>query len=190
VNYLTGQITRLVGGRIMGTPRVTFQVFTASAGARVQTFTRNVGERIEPPAGSANSLVGYIRESRGTALRCRCLQNPFVVGFPEQEKGAIIGVNRARREERAGGLVVSPQSAARFQDHPDVVALLRSSGSPCDGRPLHPRSCSRATPDPAICRACKPQARSIVRTIPSKAGYNPNEEHALMLNRPRLGFAG
>lgn len=135
-----------------------------------------VGDRIEPPPGF--SRAGYIASGRN--YHAEAYRNPFLVGFEEGEKGAIIPVNALAgenvlkvwwfKEVRAPGNSFSsfhlPSRIGRYTvkyPHAAPQIVIASGIGTGDLSPAQ-------------------QAGSIyVQNDPAEAGFNPNEEHALLL---------
>ncbi len=182
VNYSTGEIQRLHDGAITVTTNVTvtLQTFQNTPVTSPLELPRNVGQRIEPPAGSG-SLVGYIRQSSGKAFDATAYKDPFVNGFAEAEKGAIIGVNALSgsnklevwwyRKSRPPGSKISstlwPAFVQRYRlswpaTSPKIV-LASNKGT--DALP-----------------SLQASGSIYYQNSAALPGYNPNEEHAVMLN--------
>ena len=153
----------------------------------VITNTVNVGDRIEAPTGEIGSstntpyLAGYIIQANGDSFNPWAYLDPFVVGFDLADQGAIIPVNaipgrnaleviwfRSDNANGALGFQVSywPAVIGHYNlqwpaNTPEII-LANNNGS---GRldPLLANGTIYGQADP---------------TLP---GYNPNEEHALML---------
>ncbi len=144
----------------------------------------DVGTRIEPPA-SADTLVGHIRPRTaggfGTSYNAEAYQDPFFAGFNEAAKGAIIGVNalagkdllevwwfkkNAPPSDKFTG-TYWPAFVRKYQlrwpTAPKEIVLARNDGS---------------GDLPSLAAAGK----IYFENNAAKPGYNPNEEHALMLN--------
>ena len=151
--------------------------FSDYSGTPIQV---NVGARILPPVAGID-YVGYIRPASGTAYNPKAYLDPFVVGFAEAKRGAIIGVN-----------------ALPGKDQLEVWWFKASAPDSTKIQPTYWPSYVRKyqlvwpTTPPEIVLASNAgsndlpslQAKgSIYYQNDSKLpGYNPNEEHALMLN--------
>ncbi|MCF7674053.1 MAG: hypothetical protein K9M97_01820 [Akkermansiaceae bacterium] len=150
------------------------------------TTPATVGSRIEPPDGIA-STVGYIRQTQGDAFNPAAYLDPFVEGFDDAAKGAIIPVNALpsnnilevwwyeRSAPPAGTTAFTPVQwpsyVNRYQlqwpvtdpddeNIYDEIVLARNDGSGYLG--IAATGSIYRQPEPAL------------------PGYNPNEEHALM----------
>ncbi|MDB6076274.1 MAG: hypothetical protein JWO82_21, partial [Akkermansiaceae bacterium] len=136
-----------------------------------------VGTRLTPPAGHENA--GFI--SVGTGYYPAGYLNPFTVGVPAANKGAIIPVN-ARPDDRQLTVrwfkkVSAP--SADFQDLyvPGKVGRYTIS-YPATTSPQIVIAQGIGTGDLS---AAESQGSVYVQNDPSKPGYNPNEEHAFPL---------
>ena len=152
---------------------------TASTYATLEPAT--VGQRILPPAGT-DATVGYIRPvTDGTAFNPKAYLDPFVVGFDNAKQGAIIGVNALpgkntlevwwykKNTPLGAGFTptywpsVVKRYALAWPAAPQEIVLASNAGS--GDLPSLQAKGSIYTQNDA--------------TLP---GYNPNEEHALMIN--------
>ena len=139
-----------------------------------------VGARILPP-DVAGSQVGYIRQASGTAFNPKAYLDPFVVGFEEAQRGAIIGVNALAGND---GLEIwwykaSVPAAANIKPTywPSYVRRYKL-GWPAAAPEIILASNAGSNDLPSL------QAKGSIYTQNNAVlpGYNPNEEHALMLN--------
>ena len=181
---LTGlvQISRILNGSQVELSQVTstdatLQFTTEGDGtARIDT-TAKVGVRISPPAG--HEIAGAI--TGGTAYYPQGYIDPFVSGAEAANQGAIIPVNALPTDNQ---LTVRwfkkiPALNAEFQDFYVPGKIGRYTISyPASTDPkitiAEGVGTDDLTPDQA--------AGSIYyQNDPAKPGYNPNEEHALML---------
>jgi hypothetical protein len=145
-----------------------------------------VGDRINPPAGEAD-LAGYIPYPDGQSFDPEAYQNPLVTGFEAAKQGAILAVNAIPGK--------SPLEVWWFREGKTNAVLHPVNGI---GPVYWPAVISRYTPAyPAagttdeIVLASNAgsggldslQAKGSIyhRNTPGETGYNPNEEHALML---------
>ncbi len=173
-------LIRYTNGDSIWFERVYSQIDTTFPGYTGTPVPVNVGARILPTSG-ADTLVGYIRQATGTAFNPKAYKDPFVVGFEEAAKGSIIGVNALpsnnllevwwfKKSTPAGAAMQGtywPSFVQRYKlvwpaGAPEIIlASNRGSG---DLPSLQSRGSIYYQNDPAL------------------PGYNPNEEHALMLN--------
>ncbi len=166
----------------------TFSLTDPFAAPRVETRTVNVGQRIEapidesPPSPGEPYWSGHIREDKGTSFNPFAYVDPFDSGFEAANEGAIIPVNaipgknelevwwfRSNRPDEASGFqpVYWPSVIGRYsvqwpQNAPEIV-LASNLGS---------GALSDAEADGLV----------YTQNDPDLAGYNPNEEHALMID--------
>jgi len=144
-----------------------------------ETLPAVVGQRIEPPAGN-EALVGYIRQTTGTAFDPTAYVDPFVAGFEAAKLGAIIPVNSRPDHDalevwwykkntpgaagiKSGLWPVSVQTyVISWPETPDKIVLASNAGT--DELPSIEAAGSIYYQNDA--------------TLP---GFNPNDEHALML---------
>lgn len=151
----------------------------------VTNITVNVGDRITAPPGelgSANNyLAGYIRQTNGNSFDVNAYLDPFVTGFSNANLSAIIPVNaipnhnilevwwfRQNQADTTQGFMTSywPSVIGRYQiqwptNAPQII-LASGAGSGA---------------------LTSLQARGTIyyQNNPALPGYNPNEEHAVML---------
>ncbi len=159
--------------RVLSRMDTTFPSFNTS-------IPTEIGRRISPPAGS-DSLVGYIRQPTGTAFDSGAYVDPFVSGFEEAAKGAIIGVNALSgknllevwwyKKSKPPGTKLKPTywpsyvtvHSLRWPTTPAQIVMASNAGS-------------NALP------SVQASGSIYYQNDPAKPGYNPNEEHALMIN--------
>jgi len=144
------------------------------------TGTAYVGERINPPA-SVNTLAGYV--ASGTYYSPNAYVDPFANGVSEAEQGAIIPVNAL-----PGG--ASSLTVWWFKKYPAPSSEFTDLYLPAKiGRYTLAYRDSASTPD--VVMASNQGTGSLASHLSAgtiynqpdtaKVGYNPNEEHALML---------
>ena len=147
--------------------------------------TVNVGDRISAPANELGSTggywAGYVNQTNGNSFNPGAYLDPFAVGFTLANQGAIIPVNAIPGNNRlevwwfrsdnpdttAGFLPVYwPTVIGRYSIQwppgaPEIILAGNAGSGPLG----------------------KPQAAGsiYVQNDPTQPGYNPNEEHALML---------
>jgi len=155
------------------------------AAPRIVKATVDVGDRIVAPGGelgnTGNYLAGYILQTNGISFNPRAYRDPFVVGFSQANQGAIIPVNaipgqntlevwwfRKDNADQSRGFqpvywpAVIGHYTLRWPANADEIVLASNDGSgPLDS--LQAKGSIYRQPDP------------------TQPGYNPNEEHALML---------
>jgi len=173
-------LIRYTNGSEIWFERVYAQLDTTFAEFSGTPITVAVGTRIAPPIDGL-SAVGYIRPAGGTAYQPRAYLDPFVVGFEEARRGAIIGVNALAGNDQLEVWWFKPSSP--------VSAAIKPTYWPSYVRkyklvwPTNPAeivlASNKGSNDlPSL------QAKGSIYYQNSVAlpGYNPNEEHALMLN--------
>jgi len=151
----------------------------------VLAATVNVGDRIEPPSGELGSdgtyWAGYLLQTSGNSFNPGAYLDPFAVGFEQANQGAIIPVNAIRGSNR---LEVwwfrsdNPDLALGFQAvyWPSVIGHYTLQW-PANAPQIILASNAGSGPLDSL-RA----AGSIYyQNDPTQPGYNPNEEHALMV---------
>ncbi|MEN9675516.1 MAG: hypothetical protein RIS76_1412, partial [Verrucomicrobiota bacterium] len=145
-----------------------------------------VGDRINPPAGEGN-LAGYIPYPEGQSFDPEAYRNPLVSGFEAARQGAILTVNAIPgksplevwwfREGKTNG-VLHPVNGIGAVYWPAVIGRYT---------PAYPAA---GTTDEIVLASNAGsggldslQAKGAIyyRNTPGETGYNPNEEHALML---------
>ncbi len=145
----------------------------------------NVGDRINAPANelgaTGNYWAGYLLEAKGNAFNPGVYLNPFAVGFNNANHGAIIPVN-----------------AIPGQDQLEVWWFRRNNADPVQGfQPVYwPTVIGHYTIQwPTGTReiimagnegsgpldSIEAKGEIYYQNDPTLPGYNPNEEHALML---------
>ena len=155
--------------------------------------TVNVGDRILPPAGelghSGDYWAGYILQTNGNTFNPGAYQDPFVVGFGQANRSAIIPVNaipgrntlevwwfRRNNADQSRGFqtfywpTVIARYTLQWPTGADEIILASNDGS----GPLN---------------TLQAQGSIYRQNDPASAGYNPNEEHALMLGGKAYALA-
>ena len=146
-----------------------------------EALIAHVGDRIEPPVGY-ESAVGYIRMVQGKDFDPTAYADPFVEGYDAARQGAIIPVNarvghddlniwwykKSQAPAGVSGIAanlwpVTVQSyKIEWSETPDKIVLASNAGS--GELPSHEASGS-----------------IYYQNDISLPGFNPNDEHALML---------
>ena len=153
---------------------------------RVVNATVNVGDRISAPSGelgaglSTDYLAGHIRTEYGTSYNPGAYLDPFVVGFEAANAGAIIPVNAIpdhnhlevwwfRKNAANAGAGFKPtywpsvigSYTLQWPANPSEIVLASNEGS-------------------GALESLQAKGSIYVQNNRSLAGFNPNEEHALM----------
>lgn len=158
-----------------GTQLLTYTVESDQA-APIDT-TATVGTRLAPPAG--HEKAGFI--SSGTNFYPDGYRNPFVVGVPAANLGAIIPVNALPNDcvLKVRWFKKVPAPSAEFQDLYVPGKWGRYTVSyPASTNPQIILAQGLGTDDLIGAKAA---GAVYYQNDPAKAGYNPNEEHALMV---------
>ncbi len=152
--------------------------FLESDGGPALTGTAYVGRRIDPPSDHY-TLAGYIAGGRGYSPSA--YKNPFATGVAAAQTGAIIPVNALPGEDNALTVwwfkkVASP--SAEFSDFYTPAKVGRYAVTYRDDDPAIVLASNSGSGD------LSPAENSgfiYVQNDSSKPGWNPNEEHALLL---------
>jgi len=149
-------------------------------GTTAVTGTAYVGERIAPPA-SVNTLAGYV--AAGTYYSPNAYVDPFANGVDAASQGAIIPVNALPNGASSLTVWWFKKYAAPSSEFTDLYLPAKI------GRYTLAYRDSASTPD--VVMASNQGTGSLASAVSagviynqpdaSKVGYNPNEEHALML---------
>ena len=152
---------------------------------RVISETVNVGDRLVAPVGEAGArgayVAGYVNPATGVAFHPTAYINPLTTNFTSANLGSIIPVNaipgadnlevwwfRTNQVDLAAGFqnIHWPAVIGRYRIQwptaPDEIILASNDGS-------------GALP------SLEANGRIYSQNDPTLPGYNPNEEHALML---------
>ncbi len=173
------------------TANTTFRWPDASGRPRVVNAIANVGQRITAPTGelgaNADYLAGHVNESAGRSFNPYAYMDPFVAGFTTANAGAIIPVNAIpdantlevwwfRTNSASSGLNAGNR-AKGFQTvyWPSVIGRYTLQW------PEDPREIVLASKLGSGTLSSLEALGTIYRqNDPNQAGYNPNEEHAIM----------
>ncbi len=152
---------------------------------RLVTQAVNVGDRVLPPVDEAwnggDYWAGYILQTNGTAFNPGAYVNPFEAGFDQANQGAIIPVNAIpgknllevwwHRISKADGSLgflpvywpsVMGRYTIQWPAKPREIILASNAGS-------------------GALESLQAVGNIYFQNDPARPGYNPNEEHALML---------
>jgi Concanavalin A-like lectin/glucanases superfamily len=170
----------------------------ANSAPRLLTQTIEVGQRIDPPNGETATnaagayLAGYVQQKNGDAFNVNAYVDPFANGFEAAALGAIIPVNAIPAQNsqlevwwfrgnqgQGRSTQLDPTQGFRNTYWPSVIATYNIVWPEFSASEIVLASGvgSGLLHDPN-------QAAGRIYSQPDKtmAGYNPNEEHALMLD--------
>ena len=178
INPATGLITKINGGGLGTNLTVSFNFPIAN----LPLISKEVGQRIEPDVAGAEPMVGYIWQPAGTAFNPEAYLNPFVVTFDAASKGAIIGVNALSGNNQlevwwykkshppVGSTITGtpwPQFVERYQltwpAVSDSIVLASNAGS-------------------GDLPSLQAAGKIYYQNDATKPGFNPNEEHAVLIS--------
>ena len=161
-----------------GSPAVYTINDTNGDGINDTILTATVGSRLTPPAGC--ELAGYV--AGGTCYSADAYANPFEVGFPTAAAKAIIPVNAAPGANTLKvwwSKKITPPSPKLKPFYVPSVAATYTVSYPESPQELVIAS-GKGLENPAL--TSEQAAGSVyVQNDSSLIGYNPNEEHALMI---------
>ena len=176
---------------LIGGARSTISGLPANTAPRYLTQQAFVGARILPPAGETGSdgvsyLAGWIRTNRSTAYHNTAYQDPFLVGFSAANAGAIIPINAIPDNNvlEVWWMRVNPTNTIRNPVNgfepvywPAVIANYTLA------YPYDPASRIILADNAGSGGLASLQAKGTIYTQndPTLPGYNPNEEHAVMI---------
>ncbi|MFT5491447.1 MAG: subtilisin-like proprotein convertase family protein [Limisphaerales bacterium] len=158
---------------------------------RVIDATVDVGQRIGPPAGEQGAtgayLAGHINQREGTSFNPGAYTDPLAGGFEAANQGAIIPVNAVPGSDRLEVLWFRRNAASAGFNAANAASGFRTIYWPSViGRynlqwPASPREIVLASKLGSGTLDPLEAVGSIYRQPDaSAAGYNPNEEHAIM----------
>ena len=159
-----------------GTPTLAFTVEEDNQ-APIVNAPATVGTRIDTPPG--HEIAGYI--AKGTGYYPAGYLDPFAVGVPAANKGAIIPVNALPTDNTLNirWFRKIPALNAHFQDFYVPGKIGRYTVSyPASTNPLIIIAQGVGTDDLTGAEA---EGSVYVQNNPAQPGFNPNEEHAFML---------
>ncbi|MGZ0708682.1 hypothetical protein ACWPKO_10115 [Coraliomargarita sp. W4R53] len=153
--------------------------FLEGDGAAAFTASATVGQRINPPSADYTA-AGYI--ASGSAYSPSAYQDPFAAGIPVAETGAIIPVNTLAAENNELKVWWFQRIAAPSAEFSDLYVPAK----------IGTYSIAYSDEDPQIIMASNSGTGDLgpgpadgfiyVQNDAEQAGYNPNEEHAVMLS--------
>jgi hypothetical protein len=175
---------------LYGTAASSSGTIPAGGAPRYLYQTAYVGDRINSPAGELGStgdyLAGYILQSSGTSFHPKAYIDPFAAGFTSANAGAIIPVNAipganllevwwfrqnatnaVKNQGKGFDPIYWPSVIGRYQlAWPDNAAkqIVLAANAGSGGLP-----------------SLQAKGSIYTQNDPARLGYNPNEEHALMI---------
>ncbi len=163
-----------------------------SSAPRVVNAVVEVGRRISPPpeTGTAEDdgyLAGYVNRARGVSYSASAYVNPLADGFDLANRGAIIPVNAIPGSNHLEVWWFRPNSAAAGLNANNSDLGFRTIYWPSViGRytlqwPAAPREIVMAGNDGGSLLGTEASGRVYYENDPQNDGYNPNEEHALIM---------
>lgn len=149
----------------------------------------NVGDRINAPAGEQGStgsyLAGYINQAQGNSFHRTAYRDPFVSGFEAANRGAIIPVNaipgRSNLDvwwfrRNATNAVQNEVNGFKPVYWPAVIGRYTLQ------YPASPAEIVLASNDGSGALESLPAKGTVYsQPDPTLPGYNPNEEHGVMI---------
>lgn len=142
------------------------------------TLTATVGQRIEPPPGY--ELAGYV--SNGKCYSANAYANPFEVGFTAAASNAIIPVNAAPGSNVLKiwwSQKITPPSAKLKPFYVPSLAATYTVSYPSNPHELVIAS-GKGLENPTLTSE-QAEGSLYVQNDITQIGYNPNEEHALII---------
>ena len=160
---------------------------------RVADLTAVVGERLSPPTGEPEStedwdyLAGHIHQPAGVLFHPGAYIDPFVAGFEEAAKGAIIPVNAVPGTNKLEVWWYRPNSSNAGLNSGDELKGFATIYWPSVlGRytiqwPSNPPEIVLASKlGSGTLDSVRSRGSIYGQNNPALPGYNPNEEHAIM----------
>ena len=157
------------------------------AGPRVVSQVAYVGDRIQAPEGEIgfrkdeDYLAGHIRFDAGTSYMPGAYKDPLLAGFNEANKGSIIPVNAIPGRNRLEVWWFRKDPVQRG------IGIEPISWPACIGRyelayPANPREIVLASnAGTGGLESLKAKGSIYYQNDRTQHGYNPNEEHAMMI---------
>jgi hypothetical protein len=183
-------VSLAAGSVTTGTPGASSAVSQFAYPRYVQA-TAHVGDRINAPVGELGSTgtytAGYILQSSGTSFHPGAYVDPFANGFTKANVGAIIPVNVVPGasilevwwfRQNATNQVKNPVNGFDPIYWPSVIGRY-SLAWPADNATNQIVMAGNA--GSGALASLQAKATIYTQNDPTLAGYNPNEEHALMI---------
>lgn len=161
-----------------------------SSAPRYLYQTAYVGDRINPPPGELGNTgaytAGHIVQSSGTSFHPSAYQDPFTVGFAAANQGAIIPVNAIPGSnllevwwfrQNATNQVKNPGNGFEPIYWPAVIGRYTLAWPDATATQI----VMAANAGSGGLASLQAKGTIYTQNDPSVPGYNPNEEHALMI---------
>ena len=173
----------------MFTHQATTVSSTATQRPRIIRQTVAVGNRINAPSSEAGDgslyRAGHIVPAQGTSYDVTAYVDPMVNGFSQANQGAIIPVNALPGQnqlevwwfrQQAGNAVLNAANGVAAIFWPSVIGRYTLQW-PSDAKEIVLASNAGSGPLASL----ESKGTIYVQNAASLAGFNPNEEHALMI---------
>jgi len=176
---------------LYGGAKLTSSSVARSSAPRYLYQTAYVGDRIGAPIGEQGNgatdyLAGYIQQTSGTSFHPSAYQDPFAVGFDKAKLGAIIPVNAIPNSNQlevwwfrksATNSVKNEVNGFKPVYWPSVIARYSLAWPDSTASQIVLASNAGSGGLPSL------QAKGVIYTQndATQLGYNPNEEHGLMI---------
>lgn len=151
--------------------------FQESDGGSAMTGNAYVGRRIEPPAGYSHA--GYV--AHGSGFSPAAYQDPFQAGIQKAETSAIIPVNALPGSSNTLTVWWFKRVAAPSSEFPDFYTPAKIGTYSVAYRGDDPKIVLASNTGTGDLSPDQVAGSLYVQNDASKPGFNPNEEHALML---------
>jgi len=152
--------------------------FMEGDGGSVLTGAAYVGRRIEPPSGDY-SLAGYV--AGGSGFSPGAYKDPFQAGIAEAETAAIIPVNALPGSSNSITVWWFKRIAAPSSEFPDFYTPAKIGTYSVAYRGDDPKIVLASNSGSGDLPTDQIAGSIYVQNDAAKPGFNPNEEHALML---------
>ncbi len=153
--------------------------FLEGDGGAALTGTAYVGRRIDPPS-SDYTLAGYI--SAGTAYSTSAYKDPFSAGISTAEEGAIIPVNALPNGGSTLEIWWFKKVAAPSAEFSDFYVPAKVGRYTLAWRTDDPKIVLASNSGSGDLSPAQLDGFVYVQNNAAQPGYNPNEEHALLLS--------
>lgn len=152
--------------------------FLEGDGAPAFTAPAYVGRRLDPPSADY-TVAGYV--ASGTAYSPSAYKDPFATGIANAETGAIIPVNTLAAENNTLKVWWFKRIAAPSAEFPDFYSPAKIATYTIAYRDDDPKIVLASNSGSGDLAPGPAAGFVYVQNDATQPGYNPNEEHALML---------